>query len=135
MYYLYAEDTRDGAIHPLAQMRSKRFSRAMREAEKMEKSRGGARYFIAKRQPETLFTDTNKPDMATAAYLGVRRKPAPVGSRENQEHQRQTLRRQKPSARSGKIVDWDTPDPASGETLGEIYVDLIRRDLNRKTQA
>lgn len=109
MYYLYAEDTRDGARHPIAQMRSKRFSRAMREAEKMEKARGGCRYFIAQRDPHA-FDGKNLPDMTTAAYLGVKRKPASVGSIENQLHQRQILKRQK-GGQIPRNTDWDGPVP------------------------
>lgn len=108
MYWLYAEDTKTGDRHPIAQLRSVRFSRAMRQAEKMDKVRGNARYFVA--QPG----ENNSPKMETAAYLGVRRKPAPVGSPENQAHQRATLRRSKPSARSGK-VDWGDRLPEDGE--------------------
>lgn len=112
MYYLYAEDTRDGAVHPIAQMRSVRFSRAMREAEKTEKARGGARYFIARPATESSNGlrdgEKNTPDMSTAAYLGVRQKPAPVGSPENQAHQRKTLRIQKSSTpQSTSMVDWE----------------------------
>lgn len=124
MYWLYAEDTKTGDRHPIAQLNSVRFSRAMRQAEKIEKSRNGARYFVCKQIYES---GTMKliPDMATAAYLGVRRKPAPVGSPENQEHQRRTLRKGKPSVRSGK-VDWDSKNDA-GETLNDVVVDIIRR--------
>jgi hypothetical protein len=134
MYWLYAEDTRDGARHPIAALRSCRFSRAMREAEKMEKARTGARYFVA--QPaDGEMSASPAPDMSTAAYLGVRRKPAPVGSEENQAHQRRTLRWQgRATRRDGRKpappVDWgETNDP--GEPLGEVYVDMIRRDAAR----
>jgi len=102
MYKLYAEDTSDGAIHPIATLRSVRFSRAMREAEKMEKSRGGkVRYFIAKP------SEDGTPDKATAAYLGVRRKPAPVGSPAHQDHMRRTAQRHV-SKVVARRVDWES---------------------------
>lgn len=123
MYYLYAEDTGDGAIHCITELRSKRFSRAMRQAIGEPKPRPRAKYFIA----QSLSFPGNGPNMGTAAYLGVSRKPAPVGSPENQAHQRATLRRQKPSARSGK-VNWNEQN-FQGETLGEVMVDKIRLRL------
>jgi hypothetical protein len=101
-YYLCAEDTSDRALHKITPLRSIRFSRAMRQARGEPKTRGACTYFIAQLDAE------GNPDMATACSLAVTRKPAPVGSPENQAHQRTTLRRQKPSARSGKAsVDWD----------------------------
>jgi hypothetical protein len=124
MYYLYAEDTSDKSFRCMRPLQSKRFSRAMREAEK-EPTMIGCRLFIAE-PTQGYMSDT--PNMSTAAYLGVSRKPAPIGSPANQAHQRQALRNQKQPSRGA--VDWDSKNE-QGETLGEIYVDMIRRDVQR----
>jgi hypothetical protein len=102
MYYLCAEDTSDLSIHKLVALRSIRFSRAMRQARAEPKTRSNCRYFVAR------LDDIGAVIMSTACTLDVTRKPAPVGSVENQAHQRAVLRKQKPSARSGKTpVQWE----------------------------
>lgn len=100
MYALYAEATSDRLTVKVKDLRSKRFSRAMREA-RAEPGMKGCRLFVA--QPGPI-----GPDMETASYLDTPAKPAPVGSPANQALQRTTLRRQKPSARSGaRPVQWE----------------------------
>lgn len=101
MYALYAEDTSTGQFIKITDLRSTRFSRAFRQA-KREPGMAGCRMFVA---PSYHLPEDPKSDRA---YLDTPAKPAPVGSPANQALQRTTLRRQKPSARSGaRPVQWE----------------------------
>lgn len=115
MYALYAEDTSSKATKYIRNLRSTRFSRAMREA-KAEPRMHGCRYFIAK-----LADDTR-------SYLDA---PARIGSPTHQAHVRRQAQAQ---VRPPKTTLWSEPND-QGETLGELYVDLIRRELERRHNA